>query len=156
MRGPLGSAKRGPVQQPPNAIRALFLGMALTAIAATIVLSLNPKNYFFYRIEDRDKWTYPLTGVALIVALMLVETALTYLVFTARRPRLLWIRALLGLLILGPWGLFVAMWIVHAPLFYLLHIVYVWLLIAITTLALVVSVAHAGGRWFQTRMPKQT
>jgi hypothetical protein len=137
-------------------MRALFLGVALTAITMTIVASLSPKNYFFYRLEDPDKWTYPLAGVALIVALILLETALIYLVFTARRPRLPWTRALLGLLIRGPWGFFVAMWVVHAPMLYLLHIVYVWLLIAITTLALVVSLARTGGRWFSTRMPKQT
>jgi hypothetical protein len=132
------------------------LGAALTAITVTIVVSLNPRNYFYYRLEDREKWTYPLAGVALIVALILLETALTYLVFTARRPSLLWIRALLGLLILGPWGFFVAMWVVHAPMFYLLHIVYVWLLIVITASALVVSLAQTGGRWLQARMPKQT
>jgi hypothetical protein len=140
----------------PKATRALFLGVALTAITVTLVASLNPKNYFFYRLEDRDKWTYPLAGVALILAFILLETAFTYLLFTARRPRLLWIRALLGLLILGPWGFFVAMWVVHAPMFYLLHIAYVWLLIAITALALVVSLAQTGGRWLLTRMPKQT
>ena len=141
-------------QRRSNLIRALFLGVALTAITMTIVASLNPKNYFFYRPEDREKWTYPLAGVALIIALMLLETALTYCVLTARRPRLLWIRALVGLLILGPWGCFVAMWVVHAPVFYHLHIMYVWLLLAITAVALVVSLGPE--RRFLRRMPQRT
>jgi hypothetical protein len=137
-------------------IRALFLGVAVTAITLTIVLSLNPKNYFFHHFEDRSKWTYPIGGVALIVALILVETFLTYLVFTKRRPRLLWTRAFLALLILGPWGSYVAMWVVHVPMFYLLHIVYVWLLIAIIALALVVSLAQTARRWFLARQRRPT
>ena len=157
MRGPLGSRYARLMQQPRhNVTRALFLGVGLTAITLIVLTSLSPKNYFFYRLEDRDKWTYPLAGVALVVGLIVLETAFTYLVFMARRPRPLSLRALLGLLVLGPWGCFVAMWVVHAPMFYLLHIVYVWLLIAIIAFALLISVAYSGGRWFRAQAPRQT
>ena len=102
--------------------------------------------------EPTAKWTYPIAGVAVIVALVLAETAFTYSVFTARRPRSFLVRATIGLLVLGAWGSALLVAIVHAPMFYMLHLLHVWLLVAAVALALGVSLARQGLRWLRPRI----
>jgi hypothetical protein len=87
-------------------------------------------------------------------ALVLAEAALAYCVFTAHRPRFFWIRAVGGLVILGAWGCLLLVPIIHAPVFYILRWLYVWLLTSAVALALTVYLAHHGVHWLRARYAK--
>jgi hypothetical protein len=137
------------------AARAVFLGVALTAAAIIVFVSLDRDAYFFYWEEDRVKWTYPMTGVILVVSLVFAETAFAYWVFTAHRPRSFWLRAMAGLVVLAVWGSLLLVPIIHSPGFYMFHLLYVWLLTAAVALALMAFLAHHGMHRLRARLAKQ-
>jgi hypothetical protein len=79
------------------------------------------------------------------------ETGLAYAVYAKRRVAPLWKPASLALLALVPWGMLFSGWVIHAPRFWLLHLLWVWLMIAALMLTALLSVSTAGYRAFCTR-----
>jgi hypothetical protein len=119
--------------------RLLVLGAGLAAITAIVTTSLDREAYFFYRDQDRTQWEYPSGGVAFVVVMTALETAIAYAVFAVQKPGRVWMRALGGLGLLIPWNLLASQFVVHAPGFWLLHLLWLWLLIAIVALAVLIS-----------------
>jgi len=94
---------------------AALLGITATAIGVTVYLSLDPKNYYFALGEDPTSWVYDSRHVMLISGLMLVESVCAGAALFSPRPRRLWLRCLLGLLVLVPWALIVTPVVIHVP-----------------------------------------
>jgi peptidoglycan/LPS O-acetylase OafA/YrhL len=134
-----------------TATRFTFLAIALAAVVAIVAVSLDRNAYFYHWDEDRPKWTYPFSGVLMIIGFTLAETALVYGVLTGRRPRLFWMRAVLGIVVLGTWGTILLLPIVHSPGFYMLHLLYVWLLVTAVALGLAATLVHQGIGWLRVR-----
>lgn len=104
-----------------------MLGAGSVVVAAIVLTSLDRTLYFNPPDQDRTRWEHPTAGVVLVAIAAALETALTYAVLVARSPRRTWVRALLGLGLMAPWGLVVSEVVVHAPVFWLLHVAWVWL-----------------------------
>ena len=121
-------------------IIVLFAVAALGAVVCDVYLSLNPDYYFFYKPQDRANWLYDPGSVSLVCCVMLVESLVAFLAFTARRPRALWVRCFIGLLVLGPWSFFSTMFVVHMPGYFLFHHLWVWLLVAVLAVGLIGSI----------------
>lgn len=129
----------------------LFAVATVAAIAYAMHLSLNPGYYFFYKPEDRASWVHDPEDVALVCAVMLMESAVACGAFVANRPKPLWGRCTIALLVLGPWSFLSTMYVVHMPGYILFHHVWVWLLVLILAVCLVSSIirrlvlrVHAG------------
>ncbi len=112
-----------------------FAAASLVAVAFAVYLSLDPDKYFFYRPEDRAKWVYDPGSVALLCALMLAEAGVACIAVAARRPRVLWLRSLLGLVVLVPWARYSTMFFMHMPFYVLFHHLWVWLLVLMLCIA---------------------
>ena len=124
--------------------RLIVLGAGLIAMVTVVLASLDRRLYFAYREVDRARWEYPTTGVLLVVAAVALETAVAYGVFLGRRPPHMWARALLGLGVLIPITLAVGLLIVHTPMFWLMHVAWLWGLdLAISVAMLVSGSGHA-------------
>lgn len=119
-----------------STIALLFALATLAAIAYTVHLSLGPQHYFFRNPEDRASWLHEPSNVALVCGVMLIEAAVACLAMVATRPKQLWARCLIGLLLLGPWALFSTMLVVHVPGYILFHHLWVWLLVLVLTISL--------------------
>jgi hypothetical protein len=117
----------------------LFALAALAAISCAIYLSLNPDYFYFRNPEDRASWAYPSSSVAFVCGVMLVEALVACLAVVANRPRALWFRCLLGLLLIGPWSFFSTMFVVHMPGYILFHHLWVWLLVLVVALVGITS-----------------
>jgi hypothetical protein len=113
--------------------------------------SLNRDAYFYYRHRPRPPWEYPTALVFFVVLAVAAETAVGYAVFAKRRAVPLWMPASLALLVLAPWGMFLSLWVVHAPGFWLLHLLWVWLLIGALLVTAVLSASVNGYRSFRAR-----
>jgi hypothetical protein len=121
----------------PGKQRILGLALLTSTVAAigfTVYLSLDPKNYFFDLGEHRASWVYDPRHVALITGLMVAEAACAAAAWFSPRPRAMWIRCLLGLLVLVSWALTVTPFVIHMPLYVLLHHLWVWLLVVMLVL----------------------
>ena len=127
------------------------IGAGVVALIWMVVTSLDRNSYFYYLRQDRSRWEYPTSSVAFIGVAMALETILAYFVLARERPWRMWARALAGLGILVPWGWWISEFIVHAPGYWIVHILWVWLLIALLALsALLSGVADTYariGRW---------
>jgi len=117
----------------------LFALATLVAVAYAVHLSLNPDYYFFRRPEDRASWAYHPSSVAFVCGVMLVEALVACLAIVASRPKALWVRCLIGLLLLGPWSFFSTMLVVHMPGYTLFHHLWVWLLVLVLVVVGAVS-----------------
>ena len=117
----------------------LFALATVTSVAYAVHISLNPDYYFFRRLGDRANWTYDPGSVAFVCGVMLVEALVACLAIMASRPKALWLRCLMGLLLLGPWSLFSTMLVVHMPGYTLFHHLWVWLLVFVLIVAGVAS-----------------
>jgi len=137
------------------AIRAARLGVIGAGLAAIVIIvasSLNRDAYFYYRFQDRARWEYPTGGVVLVAAVTAIETAIAYAVLAIKRPGRMWMRALAGLGVMVPWGWCVSEVIVHLPGFWIMHVLWVWLLIVVFGLAALVSAGlHAYSRLARQR-----
>src|SRR6266508_2446652 len=120
----------------------ILLAATLGAIAFTINLSLDPKNYSFHPREGRASWVYDTRHVVLITGLMLAAAVCAGAALFSPRPRAMWLRCLLGLLVLVPWALTVTPFVIHMPLYVLFHHLWVWLLILMLILAALGSMLH--------------
>lgn len=121
--------------------RILILGAGAIAVASIILNSLDRTAYFYYRFQDRTKWEHPTVGVAILAGAAVLETGVAYWVFGMARPGRVWRRALLGLAVLTPWGWFLGLTVIHAPGFYIIHFLWVWLLMV----SLACGAALSGG-----------
>src|SRR5262245_32538615 len=92
-----------------------FLAATIGAVGVSVYLSLDPKSYYFPLGENRTSWVYDSRHVMLISGLMLVESVCAGAALFAPRPRMLWLRCLLGLLVLVPWALIVTPVVIHVP-----------------------------------------
>lgn len=129
----------------------LVLGAGSCALVAIITSSLNPDAYFYYRHRPRPPWEYPTALVLFVVLATMAETWVAYTVLAKRHVGRLWKPASLALLALVPWGMIFSGWVVHAPGFWLLHLLWLWLLIATLAVTAVVSISANGYRALRAR-----
>jgi len=99
----------------------------------------------------RSPWEYPTVLVAFVVMATMAETGVAYAVFAKRRASPLWKPAALALLALVPWGMLLSEWVIHSPVFWMLHLVWLWLLIATIGWAAVLSLVSRGYRAVRER-----
>src|SRR5688500_2668430 len=112
-----------------------LLVATVVAIVFTIYLSLDPRNYHFGLGENRADWVYDPWHVALTTGLMLIEAACAGAALFSPRPRGLWIRCLLILLVFVPWAVTVTPFVIHMPLYFIFHHLWLWLLLAMLIVA---------------------
>ena len=112
-----------------RAIRLTVIGIGSAALITILVVSLNRNAYFYYRTQDRTQWAYPAFSVLVVGMSIVVETAVTYAVFGLDIGRM-WQRAFVGLTLLLPWALYTSAVFIHMPVFWLLHILWIWLVVA--------------------------
>jgi hypothetical protein len=127
---------------PPG--RRSLLGMILLlttlgAIAFAIYLSLDPRNYFFHREDDRASWAYDPLHIVFVTGLMLAESGCASGALLLPRPRPIWLRCLIGLLVLVPGALAVTPFVIHMPAHVIVHHLWLWLLIVLLILVTVGS-----------------
>jgi hypothetical protein len=128
-------------------LRLLIRGPATIVISSMILVSLDRTTYSFRRLDDRLEWRHPTVGVAVMAGLTIAEAVIVLLVFERARRRRLWASALIGLAILVPWGCALGLAIIHGPGFYIVHFLWVWVLIAVLAITVLVSGgAHASDR----------
>lgn len=124
--------------------RLLVLGAGALAVVAIVYTSLDPK---LYRVEDRRGWEHPTVDVAVLALAAALETALAYAVLLGRTPRRAWLRALMGLALIAPFGLVVAEVRRHDPWFWWVHLAWVSLVSTAFVVAALVSLALAVIAW---------
>jgi hypothetical protein len=129
----------------------LVVGAGACALVAIVTTSLNPDAYFYYQHKPRPPWEFPTTLVLFVVGATIAETCLAYAVFAKRRVGALWKSASLAFLVLVPWSMLFSGWVVHAPGFWLLHLLWVWLLMAALALTAVLSGTVSGYRAYRAR-----
>ncbi|HWM93253.1 MAG TPA: hypothetical protein VN493_20995 [Thermoanaerobaculia bacterium] len=124
--------------------------LAGVLVAGSIVLlSLDPERYFRYsREESNQPWRHPTRAVILLSAVALVETVVVTLALARRGPRLA-PRAGVALILLLPLAVLLSRWVMHSPEFYLLHLLWLYVLVVTTFAAFVVGVVSAIGRAHQ-------
>jgi hypothetical protein len=128
-----------------------IVGAGLAVITAIVGLSLDRRMYFFYRFQDEAKWEYPTGGVLLVVVACVIETAILFCAIVPVRPGRVWSRALAGLVVMIPWALVASEVVIHAPGFWLAHILWVWCVVASLAIACLVSGSvHAYSRLVRT------
>jgi hypothetical protein len=123
-------------------LRLVLLAATLGAIGIAIHLSLDPKNYFSYSSQDRASWVHDTRHVVLINGLMLAEAVCAGAALFSPRPRAMWLRCFLGLIVLAPWALTVTPFVLHMPLYVLFHHLWVWLLILTLIFVALGSMLH--------------
>jgi hypothetical protein len=115
------------------------LGAGCLTVAAIVATSLDRRLYFADQ-EERGGWEHPTGGVVLVALAAALETAVAYAVLVTRSPGRTWVRALLGLALMAPLGLVVSEVVVQAPVFWLVHAAWVWLV----SVALAIAVLASG------------
>lgn len=124
-------------------LRTLSLyGLCLATVlmlGATLYLSLDPRYYFFHDDARRAAWAWKPAGVLLMLAIIVLEAAVVAAVIALKRPAALWLRAVFALLLMLPWAFMSSMFVVHAPGYLMLHILWCWLLVLLLAGMLVVS-----------------
>jgi hypothetical protein len=130
--------------------------VAVGGVAAAVwftIDSFNPEHYFRYAHRaTQEPWSHPTGAVVLVALFTVLEAWLFYVVFHERRESSIWMRALIGLIILAPWCVFITMFVMHAPGFILLHARWVWSLLLVLVVIFVVSGSGALMRARQARM----
>lgn len=128
-------------------LRTLSLcGLCLATVlmlGATLYLSLDPRYYFFHDDARRAAWAWKPAGVLLMLAVIALEAAVVAAVIALKRPAALWLRAIFALLPMLPWAFVSSMFVMHAPGYLMLHILWCWLLVIVLVTMLVMSLAVA-------------
>ena len=125
---------------------ATKIAIALMTLAVTVLAvswSLDPQRYFSYAHQDRSQWIYQPGPVAIVCSLFLGEGVLLGYVFTATRPRAMWVRCVMVLCALAPVSALSAMTVMHAPAYFHLHVIWVWALTLLVLCTLGVVVARS-------------
>ena len=120
------------------ALWGLWVATALM-VAATLYVSLDARYYFFHDDAQRAVWEWEPAGPLIMLAIILLEAVVMAAVIALKRPAALWLRALLALLPMVPWAFMSSMFVVHAPAYLILHILWCWLLVLLLVGMLVVS-----------------
>jgi hypothetical protein len=125
------------------AIGVLILLCGALMIALIVRNSLDPDNYFRYAFERKtaEPWEHPTGAVAFVALATLLESATMCFVLALTRPGRVWMRGAASLVVLVPWSAVSSAVIVHAPGFYLLHVVWLWGVLAVVVVAVTVSMA---------------
>jgi hypothetical protein len=128
-------------------LRTLSLyGLCLATVlmlGATLYLSLDSRYYFFHDDARRAAWAWKPAGVLLMLAIIALEAAIVAAVIALKRPAALWLRAVFALLPMLPWAFVSSMFVMHAPGYLMLHILWCWLLVIVLVTMLVMSLAVA-------------
>ena len=119
---------------------AVVLAATAGAIGFALYLSFDPDSYFFYTAEDRARWRFSTGHVLLVCGIMLAEAVIWGAALLSTFPRRLWLRCLLALAVLVPWGLYTLQIVMHAPLYVHFHHLWLWLVI----LSLVIGAITSG------------
>src|SRR5262245_25671590 len=110
-------------------LTAVVLVATASAIGFALYLSLDPDNYFFYNAEDRARWRFSPGHVLLVTGVMLAEALIWCAALLIIRPRRLWLRSLIALFVLIPWGLYTLRYVMHTPVYVHFHHLWLWLVI---------------------------
>jgi hypothetical protein len=118
----------------------------VVAIATALVIgfstwiSFDPDNYFFYRQADRQHWHHPTAHFLIVCGLYIAEAFCVAIAIKLRASVRLWPRTMIATLIFLPWVAFSSMFVVHAPVYLHVHIIWTWLLLAVLIMVTLVSV----------------
>jgi len=129
--------------------RIVILGAGAVTAVTIFSLSLDSTLYFHYPSGHGRPWEYPSLGVAIVEGATVLETAIAYWIFGSRTRARIWPRALVGTAVLIPWGCILGVGVIHAPIFYLVHLLWVWVMIAVAALAVLTSGAIHILEWIQ-------
>ncbi|MGO4223682.1 hypothetical protein AB4Y64_17745, partial [Lysobacter sp. TAF61] len=111
----------------------LIIGLATAlVIGVSTWISLDPRYYFFYTDADRRLWHYPTMHFLVVCVIYVAESI--FVAATIKLDARLWPRTLVATLIFLPWVAFSSMFVVHAPVYLHVHIVWTWLLLAVLVL----------------------
>jgi hypothetical protein len=113
---------------------------SVAAIAFAFYLSLDRDSYFFYTEEQRANWKFSPWHISFVCAIMLAEAVVWCMALLSRWPRYLWLRCVLALVVLVPWGLYTFQIVMHAPRY--VHFHHLWL--ALVILSLLVTALLSG------------
>lgn len=105
-----------------------------------VVTSISPDNYFYYRHDAQRDWSYPTTGVVIACLAVLGETTVAATVLRTSLSGRFWKRGLVALVLLALWAMPATAFVVHAPVFLLIH--HAWLLLLLAFLG--IGVAFSG------------
>jgi hypothetical protein len=146
------------VQALPSWNKALAFvagGIGCVAVANVVTASLDPSNYFYYWPSQMAEWKYPIRGVVVTVGLVIVETLVAFAVLAKYRRGRIWMRGLVALCLLVPLALYAIMFIVHSPIYHIIHVVYAWALVLLVSVAILCSgVVHIVEVTRRARQPR--
>src|SRR6266850_3938284 len=120
-------------------LTVVVVAAAAGAVGFVVFLSLDPDSYFFYTPEDRAARTFSPWHVALVCCVMVAEAVIWAAALISRRPKFLWLRSLLALIVLVPWGLFTIQIAMHAPRYVRFHHLWLWFVILSLVIAAIAS-----------------
>ena len=121
--------------------RIVFALITLAVVALAVHWSLDPNRYFSYDQQHRSEWHYQVGPVIIVCCFIVAEGALAAYVLTATRPQALWMRCLIALVPLGLLSALGVMMIMHAPSYFHLHSIWVWVLTLIVAGAFIAAIA---------------
>lgn len=116
--------------------RVPLLGVLIAGGATAmliIVTSLDPDNYFYYRHDAERNWSYPAAGVVGTCIAVATEAAIAAAALRPSASSRFWKRGLVALLPLLIWSAAVTGFLLHMPVFVLVH--HVWLLLLVASLS---------------------
>jgi hypothetical protein len=117
--------------------------IAVSTIILIVYAGVDPNNDPHYPIEENAVPEYPYQGVIILSILVLVEAFIASFVIGAYRPslRLLRIVMVSGFFVI--WSMFWFLAVMHAPVFFMVHHVWVLLLTVLLLATGVVEVVRA-------------
>jgi hypothetical protein len=119
----------------------LIIGFCtLIVIGFAIYISYDLDYYFFYNRSDRSSWIHPSANVLLFCTFIIVEAAILAMIIVSPKPKRLWFRGIIGMILLIPWVCYSTMFVVHMPGYILIHHLWAWL---ITLVVIFVSLFSA-------------
>ena len=112
---------------------------AVLAIGFSTWISLDPDNYFFYRQADRQHWHHPTAHFLIVCGLYIAEAIYVAIAVKLGASARLWPRTMFAAFLFLPWVAFSSMFVVHAPVYLHVHIVWTWLLLAVLAIVTIGS-----------------
>ena len=117
---------------------------ALAVIGLAIYISYDLEYYFFRHQSDQGNWQHPTANVMLFCTFILVEGIVLSLILTAPLPTRLWVRGIIGSIVLIPWVYYSTLFVLHMPGYILIHHLWAWVITFITAVvSLISAIAHA-------------
>jgi hypothetical protein len=126
-----------------RAVGFLVLSGGLIAVAFAFRWSLDPKMYFpGYDLSRPAPFEFPTVFFAMTCGLIAVYT-LAELISLARMRWPMWLRSLVILMVLVPWTMYASRFFLHMPGFWLVHLLYLWIVVVVIGAAFLLSLAFA-------------